>query len=144
MKVLFLDFDGVLNIWPAPSRSGVFHKLSCLNLDFLLNKVPDLKIVVSSSWRTFGLEAVRDVLKSNGIDPRKVIDITGHEDAPNAWNHRGFQVQKWLERHPDVKGFAILDDESDFEPLLHKLVKTDRFTGLTQTNVEKVMEILGE
>lgn len=144
MKVLFLDFDGVLNIWPNPSRSGVFHKPSCINLEFLLAKVPDLKIVVSSSWRTFGLDAVTDVLKSNGIDPRRVIDITGHEQSTNSWNHRGFQVECWLKRHTNVKHFAIVDDESDFDPFMHKLVKTDRFKGLTQDNVEKLLEILHE
>lgn len=144
MKVLFLDFDGVLNLWPAPSRSGVFHKESCINLEMLLNKVPDLKIVVSSAWRVYGLDAVRDILKSNGIDPRRIIDITGDEQDSNNRNHRGYQVQCWLDRNPYVKDFAIVDDESDFENVKDKLVKTDRFIGLTQSNVEKILEILGE
>lgn len=144
MKVLFLDFDGVLNLYPAPSRSGNFHKTCCINLEMLLNKVPELKIVVSSSWRTYGLDAVKDILKSNGIDPRRVIDVTGHEESPDSRDHRGFQVEEWLKRHPKVNSFAIVDDNSDFKPLHDKLVQTQRTMGLTQINVEKILEILSK
>ena len=144
MKVLFLDFDGVLNIFPDPSRSGDFHRPACINLEMLLNKVPELRIVVSSSWRTLGLEAVRDILKTNGIDPRKIISITGHEKSTSEKDHRGYQVEIWLRENPEVKEFAIVDDKSDFVPLIHKLVKTDRYVGLTQRNVEKILEILHE
>jgi hypothetical protein len=143
MKVLFLDFDGVLNVYPNPSRNGSFHKPSCINLEMLLNKVPDLKIVVSSSWRTYGLDAVKDVLKSNGIDPRRVIDVTGHEESPDKRDHRGFQVENWLKRHSNVKKFAIVDDNNDFVPLHDKLVQTNKTAGLTQANVEKLLDILG-
>lgn len=144
MKVLFLDFDGVLNLWPKPSRDCKFDKKSCINLEFLLNKVHDLNIVVSSAWRSHGLESVRETLKENGIDPRRVIDITGHEQSPDDDNHRGYQVQCWLDRHKDVKSFAIVDDESDFGDLKNKQVRTTRFVGLTQANVEKLIKILEE
>lgn len=149
MKVLFLDFDGVLNLWPNPSRSGEFHKPSCINLEMLLNKVPSLKIVVSSSWRTYGLDAVRDILKSNGIDPRRVIDVTGNEQSEtnpveHKGDHRGHQVECWLKRNPNVTAFACLDDESDYDNIKANLVNTNKFIGITQANVERVLEILGE
>jgi HAD domain in Swiss Army Knife RNA repair proteins len=144
MKVLFLDIDGCLNLYPNPSRSGRFDKEACFNLEMLLNKVPDLKIVISSSWRTYGLEAVRDILASNGIDPRRVIDTTGHEESEDHRDHRGFQVEKWLGRHPSVKQFVILDDNDDFVPLLDKLVRTNKTVGLTQSNVEKILTVLRE
>lgn len=141
MKVLFLDFDGVLNVWPNPSRSGDFHKPSCVNLELLLSRVPDLKIVISSSWRTYGLAACRDILKSNGIDPRRVIDVNGDEQSPVDSNHRGYQVDAWLKRHPEVKKFAIVDDQSDFHQK-HRLVKTNKYVGLTQANVESLIKLL--
>lgn len=145
MKVLFLDFDGVLNLWPNPSRSGDFHKPSCINLEYLLNKVPDLRVVVSSSWRHFGYEAVRDILKSNGIDPRRIIGITGDEKAANGKSNRGYQIESWLKKHPEFKKYAVVDDESyDMSPVSKHLAKTDKYVGLTQAIVEKLMEILGE
>lgn len=147
MKVLFCDFDGVLNPYPKPSRSGAFNKTACMNLEMLLNKIPDLKIVVSSSWRAYGYDAVKDILKSNGIDPRRVFDVLGDEkDEKNPeahkGNHRGYQVECWLKRHPKVQSFAIVDDESDFEGFRNRMVKTNRFHGLTQANAEKLLEIL--
>lgn len=144
MKILFLDFDGVLNLEPKGSTDGKFYKPAMINLEFLLNKIPDLKIVVSSAWRKNGLESVRNTLKENGVDPRKVIDITGDEQSKDKKDHRGYQVECWLDRHPEVKHFAILDDKSDFVPLRHKLVKTSSYEGLTQAKVEKVIEILSE
>jgi hypothetical protein len=143
MKVLFLDFDGVLNLWPNPSRTGEFSKTACINLEMLLNRVPDLKIVISSSWKAYGLDAVRDILKSNGIDPRRVIDITGEEQSTDERDHRGYQVDCWLERNLKVKSFAIVDDQPDFEHLKDHLVKTNKYIGLTQGNVESLMEIVG-
>lgn len=144
MRVLFLDFDGVLKLWPNINMSKVFDKQACINLEMLLSKVPDLKIVVSSAWRVDGLESVTEVLKSNGIDPRRVLDITGHEQSGHDSDHRGFQIECWLKVHPAVKQFVILDDESDMGQLKTKLVKTDRYTGLTQANVEKALKILEE
>jgi hypothetical protein len=87
-------------------------------------------------------------LKTNGIDPRKVIDITGDEKDPenpheHKGNHRGYQVERWLSRNPKVKSFAIVDDESDFEIFKNKTVKTNKYIGLTQGNVESLMGILG-
>ena len=144
MKVLFLDFDGVLNLIPTSSNDGKFYKPAMINLEFLLNKIPDLRIVVSSTWRRNGLESVKEILKENGIDPRKVIDITGHEKSSDDRDHRGYQVECWLKRNPEVKRFAIVDDQTDFVPLKHKLVKTSSHRGLTQANVEKLIGILDE
>lgn len=144
MKVLFLDIDGVLNLWPKPRRTGIFDKTACINLEFLLNKVPDSNIVVSSTWRSKGLDKMKEILQSNGIDPRRVVDVTGHEQSKDHKDHRGYQVELWLERHPDVKSFAIVDDNTDFVPLMHKLVKTNKYGGLTQSKVEKLIELLNE
>ena len=45
MTVCFLDFDGCLVV------NGVFSQAAVKNLNDLLAKEPDLKIVISSSWR---------------------------------------------------------------------------------------------
>jgi hypothetical protein len=136
------DIDGVLNLFPNPSRTGEFDKQCCINLEMLLNKAPDLKIVISSSWRAFGLQAVRDILKSNGIDPRRVIDVLGDEQSVDPNDHRGYQVQCWLDRNPKVKIFAIVDDYADFGSLNDKLVQTNRYNGLTQSIAEELMAVL--
>lgn len=144
MKILFLDFDGVLNLSSQKGVDASFDRVSMVNLEFILNKEPNLKIVVSSAWRHKGIEAVREVLKNNGLDPRKVIDVTGEEQSEDERDHRGYQVECWLKNHPEVKSFAILDDKDDFVPLKHKLIRTKNKSGLTQSKAEKVLEILNE
>jgi hypothetical protein len=140
MKVLFLDFDGVLNSYHSPRSNGdIFSPVSCLCLNQVLSLEPELKIVVSSAWRLHGLEYVRRVLDKNGIDPARVIDVTGREVG-----FRGYQIQCWLDRNPGVENFVILDDESDMGSLMHKLVKTRSFKGLTPEEVPLVVETLNK
>lgn len=138
MKVLFLDIDGVLNNFKDRNFGEQFSGDSCLNLMMILYKIPDLKIVISSSWRIWGLEYMQKILTANGIDGSRVIDITGKEDGI-----RGHQIQCWLDRNPGITSFVILDDESDMGDLFHRLVKTNSRSGLTFKDAEEVIEMFG-
>lgn len=137
MKVLFLDFDGVLNNFTQRNFGEQFSPGACKNLNSLMRRVPDLKIVISSAWRMHGMEYCKAVLKKNGIDSERVIDITGNEHGI-----RGHQIQCWLDRNPGVKAFAIIDDESDMGELMNKLVKTSSFIGLTEKEVSLAVGLL--
>lgn len=140
MKVLFLDFDGVLNnhknIDPDPE---IFSPAACANLNSLLDAEPDLKIVVSSAWRHGGKEYVKKVLDKNGIPRTRVISITG--SGPGC---RGDQIKKWLDDHDEagIESFVIIDDESDMGPVKDRLVKTQSYVGLTSKDVEDAKKIL--
>lgn len=137
MKVLFLDFDGVLNNFTQRNFGEQFSPGACKNLKALMRKVPDLKIVISSAWRMHGMEYCKEVLKKNGIDSERVIDITGSEHGI-----RGYQIQCWLDRNPGVTAFVIIDDESDMGELMNKLVKTSSFIGLTEKEVSLAVDVL--
>lgn len=137
MKVVFLDFDGVINVFSNLSIDGRFSKVCCQHVNSLLKEFDDLKIVVSSSWRLSGLNEVRKILNLNGIDPERVIDITGDEKGD-----RGHQIQCWLDRNSGVESFVIIDDESDMGELITKLVKTNSFIGITSSDVKKAASIL--
>lgn len=200
IKVLFLDFDGVLNsgqsglmsyrihqqnkffkirhwIWNyimyllnlLPERFGQsepmyeiriwvkavlldygqFCPIACSNLAYLLEKEPNLRIVVSSVWRLSGLRFVQFVLRRNGINPKRVIDITPrngeYPDGSAVVNNRvrGHQIQAWLNVHkPDVESFCIVDDDSDMAHLLPYLVKTRSDEGLMWRQTVDVAERL--
>lgn len=137
MKVVFLDFDGVLNNFKERNFGEQFSATCCKNFSDLLEKEPELKVVVSSAWRIGGLEYVKTVLQKNKIDSKRVIDITGNEKG-----QRGHQIQCWLDKHPEVTNIVIIDDESDMGDLLTKLVKTNSFVGLTTKHVEQAVEVL--
>ena len=55
---------------------------------------------------------------------------------------RGNEIQEWLDNHPEVEQFMILDDDSDMIHLTHKLVKTDNLWGLTLEKVAEALDVL--
>lgn len=139
MKVVFLDIDGVLNNFKDRNFGTKLSAISCKNLNSLLDKNPDLKIVISSSWRSNGLEFMKKMLSENGIDEKKVVDVTGNERG-----NRGHQIQCWLDGNAEVTKFVILDDNSDMGNLLSHLVKTNSFIGFTSKDAEAASEILNK
>jgi hypothetical protein len=126
MVVIFLDFDGVITT--GDSISLAFNKRRAgeipgtdwnkYQIDTeLANNVRKLqehlgaKIVISSTWRILDeLPVLREYLKERGgIDPESVIDITPHRNDGS----RGREIKEWLDAHPEVTSFKILDDDSD-------------------------------
>jgi hypothetical protein len=144
-KILFLDIDGVLNLATiyGYNKSGVFSRACCHNLRFLLNKVPDLKIVVSSSWHVLGLSEDKRILQANGIDSSRIVDIVGDDNTGEGKGDKKYHIGKWLERNLEVTEFVIIDDDSvSPDRFYNKLIKPNSFVGLTIKDVEKAIEIL--
>jgi hypothetical protein len=140
MKVLFLDFDGVINPLTFHHSTHGFSPSACANVQSVLTKDPNVRIVVSSSWRRWGLTKLREILKENGIDSTKVIDVTEEEGG---WmpENRAKQIKSWLKEHPEVKDFAVLDDYP--MPKLDKnYVKCNGYVGFTQKDAEIALKIL--
>lgn len=121
MKVIFLDIDGVLNIISQgyDQFGSIFHKHLENNLGYIVDKT-GAKIVISSTWRFKGLEHMQALWKHRNI-PGKVIDITPdcsvlvksgvfkfYDDA-----ERGHEIQKWVDDHPEVTNYVIIDDDED-------------------------------
>lgn len=124
MKVIFLDFDGVLNsqtsfIYENARRKrhkeqGVKGRVPetlsrecAATFQELLYQYPEVKIVVSSTWRTlFTLDELRAKLNEYNIDGSRIIDKTGQLFSGN----RGHEIQNWLDQHPEVTHYIIIDD----------------------------------
>lgn len=161
MKVIFLDFDGVLNsaasfVLEDRKREGLSKKdkdkigpicqtlchVCTSNFQLILDHFPEMKVVISSTWREiFDLEWLKKKLQSYGIDSSRVIDKT-----PVAFGGiRGQEIAMWLEKHPEVKVFAIIDDNhigNGFEED-GRVIKTTWDTGLTLQRVYETIEVLG-
>ena len=136
MKIIFLDIDGVLfAFWGYK-----FSPAACNNLNVLLEKEPEAMIVISSSWRHLGLDQVKKTLAANNIDSNRAIDITGNETGG-----RGVQIQAWLDRHPEVTNFVVIDDEiSEMSNIMDHVVKTNSYSGLTSADVDLALDILNK
>jgi hypothetical protein len=154
MKVIFLDIDGVLNLY-CESRDEYgccFHQHLVDNLKRLIDKT-GAKIVISSTWRFSGLVIMKEMWEKRNL-PGEVVGIT-----PNFMKHygttlcRGKEIDSYLEEHPEITNYVILDDDSDMEPhQLKNFVMTSGNTdhsdpvdigyGLTKECTDLAIEIL--
>jgi len=142
MNVLFLDIDGVFNShqwWMKIKRDGLIFDLTskesfcpiCLsNFQYILENIPDINIVITSTWRKYtSLETF------NSWFDNKVIGKTTTTFVAN----RGEEIKHFLETNPQIKNFLILDDDQDMTPFNDHLVKTDPRTGLM---LDKAIEVI--
>jgi hypothetical protein len=130
MRVLFLDFDGVIHI------AGKFSKAACKNLSKLLDADPELKIVISSSWRHKGLKYCKEALEENGVDSTRVIDRTDLKTGD-----RGKHIERWIAENKPTH-FVIIDDHNHMDKVKDRLVQINPFVGLTSGDNKKALDIL--
>jgi hypothetical protein len=98
-------------------------------------------VVVSSSWRfCHSFAGVQKLLEYHGFKGQ-LIDITP-VSIKSRYKLRGYEIQAWLDLHPEVNSFVILDDDNDMAHLSDYLVKTDLAVGLTQENVMQAISII--
>ena len=134
MKVLFLDIDGVVNRVGTRQRYRGFMGIDPFLASMVGKIILDTgaAVVLTSTWRHFqgGREEVdRHVYKTFDVTP---IADTGF---------RGEEVKMWLDDHPEVTRYAIVDDDSDFyadQPLF----KTNWQTGITDEVAKQVTKFL--
>ena len=149
MKIIFLDFDGVISTYEKGWRFDV-EKLELLKE--IVDKT-DAKIVVTSSWKR-GFTEVGNFIKSFYNKPRNkdlknvtifdwfansIYDIT---DNNGSW--RGDEIQRWIDKHnEEIESYVILDDDSDFrDNQLFNFVQTDTYEGITSREVKLCIKIL--
>ena len=143
MKVIFLDFDGVINNWKN------FEGVDFNNVKYLLQiiKSTGAKVVASSSKKhTFQIDSsvniidtcyYRDyvsVLNGYGIE---IFDVT-----PYVYKSRELEIIKYLDLHPEIEEFLILDDDVVIKSLLEHQVFLDLYNGITLEHVEPSINIL--
>lgn len=148
MKVVFLDFDGVLNSekYIRSCGEGVAIDPSRISLLKQIIDTTDAKIVLSSSWRVHWTHAP-DECNSTG---KLINDIFGQyglqiwDKTPQLRLRREQEIQCWLDEHPEAENFVVLDDrflDADF--LDGHFIKTsNHFDGLDETDVKNAIAIL--
>lgn len=127
MKVIFLDVDGVLNCardYEVFMDGDGFFRINKILVE-RLQKIVDstgCKLVLSSSWRKL----------QGGPEFVEQMGLTLYGSTDDMGKCRGEEIQRWLDIHPEVTQYVILDDDSDM--LQHQLpnfVQTDFEHGLT-------------
>lgn len=159
MKVIFLDVDGVLNsekFWGEQTQH--FRYTAALNegktddeisvvanfdpvavewVNYIVTKT-DAEIVVSSTWRSD--YNIQFKLRYAGIK-KPMYGITPFSKD----RHRGTEIKKWLDDHPEVTHYVIIDDDNDMlDEQLNNFVQTGWAEGLNEECADKAVEILNK
>lgn len=149
MKLLFLDIDGVLNCHKKFENGYCGIEQHCVrNFNFLLQKEPTTKIVISSAWRymvhceEMTLKGLEYLLITHGINcynrlhgvTRKDIEI-----SKNKWEDREDQILSYIVMHKYP--YVVLDD---LKLNMERFVQVDGSSGLTLKDVDKAIGILND
>lgn len=136
MKIIFLDIDGVLNVYPQghDEFGATFHPHFEQNLRSVI-EATDAKIVITSTWRSVGLAEMKRMWAARGL-PGEVIDITPYgsvifylpqkvvdtEDKVECTLPRGVEIEWYLANHGYsrffvkdnlIENYVIIDDDRD-------------------------------
>jgi len=155
--ILFLDIDGVLNNRDSMSREpfvqhfegqqylGQFDEDCIARLNRLL-KEGRFDVVLSSTWRfTKDLPTLWRYFAHCGIEANFIgaTDRGWRIAEEDRWSHRGEEIDWWLRERSDTRPFIILDDDSDMNPHMNRLVRTDGLLGLQDAQVEEALTLIG-
>lgn len=157
MKVIFLDFDGVI----TTLQSHWYLCPSKMNLVKEIIEATDAKIVISSSWRRHTLEkTIEHITNINnpfvGNNPFSLVDyVVGITPCMYAFKERnsdkhykvfrGEEIRGYLDENEDITNYVILDDDTDML-LCQKdhFVHTNAIKGIQKKDVLKAINILNK
>lgn len=149
MKVIFLDFDGVIN-------DGVFGEQNYVEIRFLqllkeiINQT-DAKIVVSSSNKNELFEdnmrsAKESEVYNNYFIPIMNFGIDIYDVTPcvktNGRQDREAEINSYLKMHPEIDEFVIIEDDNIISSLVDHQVLIEYCDGLKEEHVEAAIRIL--
>ncbi len=140
MKVIFLDIDGVMR--SIYSQTLFTFDCNCVDaLNLLFNPTdgfPDLKIVVSSSWRKecSDFESNMIYLKRKFKEQGVIGEVIGLTPTIE-FKQRGCEILQWLGDQSNVDDYMVVDDDINlgfFVIPQNHMFFTYYKTGLTDDN----------
>lgn len=155
MKVIFIDFDGVITTPETKWNIGLVY---IKRIKEICDKT-EAKLVISSSWQLY--TGTKNMSREEKVDywlkgilmkdyrgyinkffKNYTYDMSGRfygEYGPG----RGADIKSWLVRHPEVTDYVIIDDEGDMldEQLFH-FVQTDWVFGIQDREVKLAIDVL--
>lgn len=128
--VVFLDVDGVLNTRTTVERTPDYHTgiddARVAILAKAVRKYENADIVLSSDWKDMKEEDDDFCYLVSKLE-KKGLTLAGK--TTDHWNNRGEGILKYLEQHPEIDDFVILDDNKfdfrDYPKLWERLLITN-------------------
>lgn len=156
MKIIFLDFDGVINtpMWDDEGKRCRFYgsgdgKVNDFQAICWLNELckrTSSKIVLSTSWKDYkSLNFLRELLYNSGL--KRNVEIIGKTPmirTEDCYKDRTIEIETYLIGHEadNVENYVILDDDEIFEPLVSHFVKCNTCYGFKEPEFQKALKIL--
>ena len=152
MKIIFLDFDGVLNseryLRTHGANASMFDPECMLLLKDIVSAT-NAKIVLTTSWREHWSEN-KDECSDIGMEINEAFADYGLEiysKTPHiGFGNREAEIEDWLSENPYVGRFVVIDDaflESDV--IDGHFVRTSGFFGgLSENDALEAIKILGK
>jgi hypothetical protein len=150
MKIIFLDIDGVINPWMSEKGpGGKFGKQALENFKLILEAVQEAYVVITSTWRDhYTLSQMKVFFKEAGIEPNRILDITPDlrrvEGMIRHYPGRNEEILAWLDQHPEVENFVIIDDvdQEQMEGMEEHFFQTKFEEGLLREQSLKIIDHL--
>lgn len=135
-KIVFLDFDGVLH----PDGIALFSRLGLL--ETYLSRMPDVEVVISSSWReTESIEQLRAYFSSPIRE--KIVGATPVLEDGYDCGGRQREIEAYLEsaglKAGNCSWVALDDTQLFFDQGYPNLILTDSSQGFTDIDGESLL-----
>lgn len=163
---LFLDIDGVINSQgyldklgkgPRPDPRLSLDPSAILHVNRVVEET-GCRVVLSSDWRREprnpGWRLTGRYLRARGATfdlfggTPVLTDVQRQERFGAEWSGnytpRGWEIQWWIDEHPDTGSIAIVDDCADMAHLQGRCVVTDWDVGITDEDAEALIRLLRE
>ena len=171
-RYLFLDIDGVLNTIrysnylidhdedEVDEDGALFDPEAVNNLACIIEKVPDVKIIISSTWRLKGWEWMLRLWKKRKL-PGAIysftpvlevvcfVDKINRKDSTSVYPYgtRALEINEWLRlyagQNPLSYKYVIIDDFNDFLVMQQEhVIITNPNWGITKEDVVEALETL--
>ena len=171
-RYLFLDIDGVLNTIrysnfliehgkeETDEDGALFDPDAIKNLASIIQNVPDIKIIISSTWRFKGWEWMNTLWRKRNL-PGKIYSFTpglevvcfldkmndNNTSSVYPYGTRALEVNEWLRiyacKNPLSYRYVIIDDFNDFLAMQQDyVIITDPNVGITKENTVDTIEKL--
>ena len=142
MKIIFLDFDGVINDWYT--MNGVnFNNI--LVLKHIID-ITGAKIVVTSSNKYSFQRG--NVLYEDSLCYKRYVKalidngLEVYDYTKDYGGDRELEIINYLKEHPDIAEYLILDDDYIFDKSKEHEVFLDWYKGLCDEHIKTCLNIL--
>ena len=142
-RIVFLDFDGVLNSEQSIQEFGTRYRFadsSVAALNEVLQKT-EARVVITSSWReALSLHEIIKYLERDGVLARRVVGKTQFLEK-----ERGLEIDGWLCSVPySLSSYVIFDDRDDMAMHHERLVQVNPQVGLSMAQAQRAIEVLAK